>query len=376
MSALGKFGSGGGDRSARGLRALQKTASTSRVLNLPAVEAQSGTRPEYLESPLFRSRVLNTALIIKHRLRPDDSYLFDDARATATKIIIPFERSDLGLGGQSLFVGQRGWTDILSEACRDVPDLSGDLRVLRVIDALPSLDPFLLRENLRRHGHRVAPCYFAISQADMEQMQSFVGGQISELTRLAYDGKTSSNETGSLVKALLSTDVDERLEPLRRTLVLEGESFREGVFSWKGVLYYKWMFSVLEPQLRMVVRELGELVASRVPDPDTANHIDTVRKRLQRAILLQKRDVQRTLEVYNDAFRDLTINGKAQAFRAFLLSAPDLFLSLGEKIGAISHISSFWRYRFPAGRPPVAPVDEVYDILNDVEASLQRQQEA
>ncbi|WP_269714665.1 hypothetical protein [Caulobacter sp. NIBR2454] len=352
---------------------MQKTASTSRVLNLPAVETQSSARPEYSESPMFRSRILNTALIIKHRLRPDDSYLFDDARATATKIIIPFERSDLGLGGQSLFVGQRGWADILREACRDVADIAPDLRVLRLIDSLPSLDPFLLRENLRRHGHRVAPCYFAISQADMEQMQHFVGDQIAELTRMAYrEGKTTGNESTNLVKALLSTDVDERLEPLRQTLVLEGESFREGVFSWKGVLYYKWMFSVLEPQLRQVVRELGELVASRVPDPDTAIHIDTMRKRLQRAILLQKRDVKRTLEVYDDAFRDLTINGKAQAFRAFLLSAPDLFLSLGEKIGAISHISSFWRYRFPQGRPPVAPVDEVYDILNDFEASLQR----
>ena len=43
---------------------------------------------------------------------------------------------------------------------------------------------------------------------------------------------------------------------------------------------------------------------------------------------------------------------------------------IGEKVGAASHIASFWRYRFPEGRPPVASVDEAVDILQDFEASL------
>ena len=28
-----------------------------------------------------------------------------------------------------------------------------------------------------------------------------------------------------------------------------------------------------------------------------------------------------------------------------------MFLELGEKLGSISHIVSFWRYRFPPGGP-------------------------
>ena len=43
----------------RSLRALERTASTSRVLNLLAVEADSAHRPEYGEAPLFRQRLLN-----------------------------------------------------------------------------------------------------------------------------------------------------------------------------------------------------------------------------------------------------------------------------------------------------------------------------
>lgn len=86
------------DRLTRSLRALDREASTSRVLNLLAIEARSGHRPEHGEAPLFRNRILNTALVVKHRLRVDDVFLFDEIRPNATKIIIPFERSDLGPG--------------------------------------------------------------------------------------------------------------------------------------------------------------------------------------------------------------------------------------------------------------------------------------
>jgi hypothetical protein len=360
------------DRVTRSLRALERTASTSRVLNLLAIAADSQHRPEYAQHPLFRNKILNTALVVKHRLRSDDIFLFDDPRPTATKIIIPFDRSDLGLGGQSFFVGQRGWADLLREACNDHTDMSRDLATLRMIDMLPSLDPFLLREHLRRHGMNVAPCYFALSQGDLELMQGFVGFEITRLIELAYrnTGRISSAHVARLVEALLSTDVDERLEPLRETLVMEGESFKEGVFSWKGFLYYKWMLQRLWPQLSVVSDEIGQLVVNGHRDAETGRYIDESRRRLQGALAVERAAVQRSIKIYDDAFEDLIGNGKPQAFREFLLRAPDMFISLGEKVGVISHIASFWRYRFPEGRPPAAHVDEAIDIFQDFEGGL------
>lgn len=358
------------DRSSRSLRALERTASTSRVLNLLAIAAQNGDREDWEEQPLFLNRVLNASMILKHRLRPDETYLFDDYRTAATKIIVPFERSDLGLGGQSLFIGQRGWMELLREACTDSRTLEQDIRILRLLDKLPSLDPFLLREHLRRHDHIVAPCYFAISPADLEAMQGYVAMQIERLIKLAYENSGGGAYTARLVEALLSTDVDERLEPLRATLMLEGEDFREGVFSWKGFLYYKWMLTTLQPQLHAVVKEIVNLAVSGPRDIETGLYIDGARQRLKRAITAQGAQVDRTLAVYDNAFAGLTQRGEPKAFRNFLLDAPRMFLSLGEKVGAASHIASFWRYRFPVGRPPVASADEVVDIFQDFEASL------
>lgn len=361
------------DRLTRSLRALDREASTSRVLNLLAIEARSGHRPEHGEAPLFRNRILNTALVVKHRLRADDIFLFDEIRPNATKIIIPFERSDLGLGGQSFFVGQRGWVDLLREACNEHTDMARDLATLRLIDQLPSLDPFLLREHLRRHGLSVASTYFALSTADMEQMQSFVSAQISLLIDLAYRDAgraVPGAHAARLVEALLSTDVDERLEPLRETLIMDGESFKEGVFSWKGFLYYKWMLTRLWTELDTVGGEITRLTITGNRDAGTQRFLDDTRKRLRRGILLERQAIMRALDVYDRAFDDLIDNGKPQAFREFLLRAPDMFLSLGEKVGVIAHIASFWRYRFPAGMPLVADIEDAIDLLQDFDAGL------
>ena len=360
------------DRVMRSLRALERTASTSRVLNLLAVEADSAHRPEHQQAPLFKNRVLNTAIILKHRLRNDDIYLFDEARPTATKIIIPFDRRDLGLGGQSVFVGQRGWADVLVEACNASGEMGRDLATLRLIDMLPSLDPFLLREHLRRHGVLVASCYFALSPADLETMQGFVTMEIARLIELAYRGAggVGRAHAARLVEALLSTDVDERLEPLRETLVMDGESFKEGVFSWKGFLYYKWMLTRLWPQLTTVGQEIGRLVVTGARDAETGRYVDDARRRLQGGVLVERTAIMRTLKIYDDAFEDLIDNGRPQAFRDFLLHAPELFLSLGERVGVISHISSYWRYRFPQNESLTVDVEEAIDIFQDFEAGL------
>jgi hypothetical protein len=361
------------DRLTRSLRALDREASTSRVLNLLAIEARSGHRPEHAEAPLFRNRILNSALLVRHRLRADDIFLFDEVRPNATKVIIPFERSDLGLGGQSFFVGQRGWVDLLREACNEPTDMARDIATLKLIDQLPSLDPFLLREHLRRHGLSVAPSYFALSGADMEQMQSFVSVQISTLIDLAYrhtDRAAPGAHASRLVEALLSTDVDERLEPLRKTLVMDGESFKEGVFSWKGFLYYKWTLTRLWSELDVVGGEIAHLKVTCNRDDQAQHLVDDMRKRLRLGIISERKAIMRTLDIYDRAFEGLIDHGKPHGFREFLLRAPEMFLSLGERVGVLAHIASFWRYRFPRGVPLVADIDDAVDILQDFDAGL------
>ncbi|WP_372783010.1 hypothetical protein [Phenylobacterium sp.] len=347
-------------RSYRSLDGLHRTASTSRVLNLAAVADEYQSDALYFSAPFFESTALNTAVIVKHRLRPDEVGLLEWDRRSATKVIIPFERRDLALGGRSLFVGQRGWLTLLEELRGGQPGGERDKAVLEALDELPSLDPFLLREHLRRRKFRIAECYFAFSRPDTERMQHFVSHEISKLVDLAYDRDGEGGSSISkLVAALLSGEDSDRLEPLRLTLG------RESIFSWKGFLYYKWVLATLLPELSDLLAELNRIEVGGSRDQHKLSRIHDWQRRVNQAIGVQVKRVRQALEVYDEAFEELTNAGRPKAFRDFLLHAPEMFLSLGERAGILSHIASFWRFRFPAGAPLKIDLDELIDILTD-----------
>ncbi len=357
------------ERIYRSLRGLEKTASTSRVLNLAVLSVLNAGNPEHSAAPLFKSPVLNGSVVLKHRLRVDEAELFDGLTRTATKIIVPFDRADLSLGGRTVFVGEKGWLPVLAELRGGSEDMSRDVEILEAIDQLPSLDPFLLREHMKRRGFEISPSHFDISPGDVDKMQRFVGGEIARLIELAYGGAGSGGATGKLVEALLSSKTDERLEPLRLTLQLEGESYREGIFSWKGFLYYKWVLNSLWPKLKEVLIEVMKLRVIGPRDRDLMVLIDEMKMRLRGAMENQVKAVMGYLKTYDAVFLQLT-EGNAIAFRDFLLASPEMFMALGEGAGVLSHVATFWRYRFPAGKPLMASMGEILELLQDFESGL------
>lgn len=351
-------------RAYRSLSGLQ-TGSTSRVLNLAGVAHEYEGDAAYRSEPFFSAVTLNSAVIVKHRLRNDEAGIFECGKRIATKVIIPFERSDLGLGGRSLFVGQRGWLSLLEQLRGCEWDSERDITLLEALDELPSLDPFLLREHLRRRDFKIAECYFAISRGEIDRMQSFVAGEISRLVELAYGGGGGGASISKLVGALLSGDDDGRLEPLRLTLGIQADDFRESIFSWKGFLYYKWQLASLWPDVRAVLTELNQVKVSGRDDRHKSGRVSDLGRCVNQGIVDQVKQIRGTLAIYDQAFDQLTKAGNPGAFRDFLVNAPNMFVSLGERTGIVSHIASFWRYRFPKGAGRWVDVDELTEILSD-----------
>lgn len=360
-----------GSKPFRSLEALAKSGSTTRVLNLAALHAGRAALPEYSQAPFFRAPLLNRGIVLKHRLREDDAPMLLGERTTVTKVIIPLDPANLASGGASFLVGQAGWLDLVEEMSEDKATFDYDTLLLECLDQIPSFDPFLLREHLRRRNIRPADCYFALSPGDREQMRRFVQAEIARLIELAYAGRDASEtHTAKLVEILLASDTDERLEPLRVTLRLDGATYSEGIFAWRGFLYYKWALRALMDALGSVAPEIGRLEVDHSVNAELNAFVAAGRLALQQAVYERCSEVSTMLDRYDNAFVRLTEAGDALAFREFLLKSPALFLQLGERIGMISHIASFWRYRFPPGSAIRAGADEVLDLLQDFQAGL------
>jgi len=354
-------------RHVRNLARLQATASTSRVLNLMTVWAAHRSEPGWSERPLFANSHLNRALIIKHRLRRDELDLFRRRRQVATKVVIPIDPTDLRSGGRYVFVDQSNFTQVV----RDVFGASmpqRDIETLRLIDSLPSLDPFLLREQLSRHGRAPDRVYFELTEADRKRMFAFAQAEIAPLVAMSMGAdERTADRAAILVGKILSNADGEVMEPLRLTLRLAPEEYAEGVFCWKGFLYYKWSLAAVMSEIGPVAAEIAAARPAGAASDESRAELTQCRETLTRRISRTLSEAALTLKVYDDAYAHLTENGRPTAFREFLLDAPLLFTRLGEQVAALRHIVSFWRYRISGG--PIN-IDEMLDIFSDFETSL------
>lgn len=253
-----------------------------------------------------------------------------------------------------------------------------DMATLRLMDGVPSLDPFLLREQLRRGGVDPAPCYFAISDADLQRMSAFVQREIQPLVALSaqtFGDVAIEQSVRRMASKILSNAPGDRMEALGVTLRLEPDEYQEGVFCWKGFLYYKWLLTTLLFEAAVVADAVWNVRPSGPVDKAAREYLDRGRSVLRHRIGRACDAVGETLRIYDDAYTALTIDGQPMLFRDFLLRAPDMFTTLGEQLGAIQHIVSFWRFRFSPGAAQVS-TEELIDIFMDFETGLRGRDEA
>lgn len=353
-------------RTKNSLANLNRSSSTDRVLNLSAVYRECRDTADYAQSPLFRNMRLNKSIFLKHTLRVHERADSAGNRMTTTKVILPFDATDLSLGGFSCFLHEHDLDktisrlfggDISSESFRR------DMQVLRMLDALPTFDPFLLRERLKRDGMVVARCYFSLSEADTYRMRDYVQGEIQKIVRLAVENMGSHMEQASMVTEKLMTDeTAASLEPLRRVLQLSGEEWREGVFAWKGFLYYSWNIETTTkfmPELQRQLLETRVKGATRSEIED----INAIRRRISCCLSYLTSVATDGVEMYRKAYKDL-LDGKPVSFQEFLRNAPARFIELGEAFGMIMHVKSFWNFRF-SNLEGDLKAEEAIDVFHD-----------
>jgi len=357
----------------RDLALIRASGSTARVLNLALIYERFGQSEEYLNNPLFANRRLNRALIVKHVLRSNERDLFARPTISATKVILPYATDELTLGGVSFMVDEDDFERIMAKTVggyADAAAMRADLELLRILASVPSFDPFLMRERLRHAGLEPARCYFDIAEADVVRMRAFVGKEIAELINLAFatGGSGAGELSQRLADKLMTDETAKALDPLRETLRLSGEEYVEGVFAWKGFLYYRWLMDEVRPSLAEFIPRFAGLKVVR-SDLEERRELASQRRAIIDKMRAAIARVDETLLDYGAAFASLT-DGQPAAFRTFLLKAPSLFIPIGEAVGVVRHILSFWGYRFPGGGTAVMDGDEAIELLCEFEHTL------
>ncbi len=362
----------GNSEGIRDLSLIRASGSTARVMNLALTYERFGESDEFKENPLFRCEPLNRALIVKHALRPHERILFEHPTSHATKIIFPFSATELSLGGTSILLGELQFDRIFRSVVGGVDsiDFEADIELLDLLNDVPSFDPFLMREQLRRLDRAPARCFFEVSDADISSMMRFVAKEIEPLAALAFGatGRRIEKMSERLADKLMMDEGAQMLEPLRAALAMNLAQYRDGVFAWKGFLYYKWSLSQLETGQEHFGKSLA---LSRFTGGAPAVRMEV--EKLRRNVIARTNLVlQRTTEAmrdYESAFGALS-RGAPMSFRDFLLNAPSRFIALGEAVGAMKHMHSLWGFRFPPNTAAAMEADEALAMLGEFDRML------
>ena len=332
------------------------------MLDLHSLALEAADLPGHAEKPLFTHPVLNRTIIVKHHPRPGEFDYRPDSRPVTTKVIFPFDATDLQLGGQFIVLDHTGYQEQLDRQLdfRE-GDRSRDLAVLKLIDTLPTLDPFLLREALTANKFDVAPSYFRLSPADQTEMLEFVAEQVSTLINLCFAGpgaEMHADKAKRLSELLLAGGDSPELDPLREALHLAPAQFTEAIFCWKAVLYYRWRSRGLAPEVKATRKAIGNVDLGRFEN-HTAPFVAQALGRIESMIGECERRIAQMFRIYDDVFDALAEKRSPEPFRKMLVDGPRVFARLGERMGRLEQVVSFWRHQFPDRRIRQAPTEAI-----------------
>ncbi len=346
--------------------------SSARILNLHQLWRELAEDEAYGQKPFFHHPLLNRCILLKHNLERGEEGRFGYRRLGATKLAIPLDSSDLGLGCQVMIVGQGNFIDRLTDLF-DYTDrnLDRDLKVLSLVDALPTLDPYLLMHASSHYNFDIDPCYFRIPQSEAEQMEQSVRKEVKPLAELSLGGRSAPRSGVDKLCDLLihHGPGDVLLEGLREGLHMSQEAFSGVLFSWKALMFYKQRLPQLEPWVSAAIDGVGAMRPSKATSAAMASTFERVKSRICEAALAAWEEANDLVDAYDQAYASLIRHERPGEFRAFLVDAQNRYAALGLRIARLDEIAGFWREEL---RQPKKSglLDEMAPSLMELERGL------
>lgn len=330
------------------------TSGSSRVFN--CASAFDRLPGEGLGA-LFRTRLLNASVLIKDT-PPNDVQLRDvpgadrRRRRIATKLYLPYDTRDIFRGGKTVYYGTREFETALADlldlkqpATREAFTL--DCYVLDLIDGVPSVSPFLLRDKFRMARLAVNPVYYDVPEEEWIEIDSFVRGQLLRMVRSLYPGEGDKGEhVTKLLDLLWHLQDSEELRSLGRVFRIPDPEVLDTFFAWKGVIFYGYEHARRKEAIHNLLRWLEDTKGLLDPRQKSDIAIKTLILHLLGTLSTVVVDVESKLTQYQDAFNQLFLTQADYApFLQFLEGAQNYFQSIGIGLARLDHLTEIWEKR-------------------------------
>lgn len=331
-------------------------AGSSRVFNVCARTAEliREAGPDANEDDLdllFRTRELNRIVLIKEARTDRNSAPFQFGHPVGTKLYLPYNPDRIFDGGKSAFLDDPRIEEILLDhvgldRTRNADDVKRDMGLVQLLDEVPSLDPFLLKDKLDTEGIKANELYFQIEESEAKAIRSYFAEKMRPIISFAFEGSEDlqKGRTNALVGKLWNTKDIDSLRPIVEAFNLPEREASSIFAAWKGILYYDYEYKQAIPYWKehaQWMQQNAEPVDFAGPERRELldSLIDDVWRRYEEA----RRDLTELFLDYEEAYDILFVRRKnATQFVEFMRNAVKAYWVLGSKMSAINHAATVW----------------------------------
>ena len=217
-----------------------------------------------------------------------------------------------------------------------------------MIDDLPSLDPFLLKESFGLAGFKVSQKYFEISAKEEHEIRELIQDKILPIVGTALGVRSRVdliNKSKGFLEAIWDPTLPEAALFVSAFGISTGDS--SSVFgAWKGITYYQHAFQRNRERLALVFSWMGSELS--VPIDIQQNRAYAEQQRMYKhSVVTRMKEMVRELggifREYESCYSEFLDRANPKPFREFLLSASQIYWLLGYCTTAIVHICTAFR---------------------------------
>jgi hypothetical protein len=331
---------------------------TGVAINLPALRKKVAD-----DERMFLTEGLNNAFIFKFPRfgeTKEDAAAADldqlrskkAARPIETGLYVPYDVKDPARGGYAIYLRQANYSHMLREFLGidvdDAANFANDVDILNMIDDLPSLDPFLLKESFGLAGLKVSPKYFEINPQEEREIRELIQDKILPIVGTALGVRSRLdliNKSKGFLEAIWDPSLPEASLFVSAFGISTGDA--ASVFgAWKGITYYQYAFQRNREKLALVFSWMGSELS--VPVDLQQNRAYAEQQRMYKhSVVTRMKDMVRELgsifREYETCYSEFLDRANPKPFREFLLNASKIYWLLGYCTTAIIHICTAFR---------------------------------
>ena len=313
-------------------RIVNGTSATS--MNLIALGGGQEGEPR-----LFRKDGLYSTILYKYPNFGKEA----NERPVETALYVPHDAAEPMKGGYGIYLRRASHRGVLKEMlgidmAADDPDLQADLRMLDVLDEVPSLDPFLVRSRMEFHNIRLADGQLRTTEAEHEGMRRIVQQRIGLILRHASGPRANEAKLQRALEAIWNPRMEESALFMTAFGIAPADAPRI-FFALQGITFYEQ--ASIAARTGMVT--IGSWLRGPALKPEDADlypkfdreRMVMLREMVARGLSTCYRHLSTTFETYDLALKSFTVRDDPAPLREFLQRANERFWRIGFSLSAV-----------------------------------------